>query len=302
MTAYRTFRAPVEGGELAGGVWNPDADGVPILAPHGITATHLSWPLIVERLPGTRFIAPDLRGRGRSNALPSPFGMPAQAEDMLRVLDHFEIDRAVVVGHSMGGFVSVLLAAMHPDRVSSLVLVDGGLPIAPPAGVAAQDAAAATLGPALTRLTMEFASREAYRQFWLAHPALGPYWNAEMAAYVDYDLDGVEPHLHSSADPNAIAENSLQMDGSDGYSEALHSLDLPIDFLRAPRGLLDAAPLYTPADVARETAGIPHIRTHEVQDVNHYTIVLSDRGADQVAPVISAQLVRATMPAGEGTL
>ena len=170
---------------------------------------------------------------------------------MLRVLDHFEIERAVVIGHSMGGFVSVLPAAMHPDRVSSLVLVAGGLPIAPPA---------------------------------------------------DYGLDGVEPHLHSSADPNAIAENSLQMDGSEGYSEALHSLDLPIDFLRAPRGLLDAAPLYTPVDVARETAGIPQIRTHEVQDVNHYTTVLSDRGADQVAPVIGAHIERATVPAGKETL
>ena len=55
---------------------------------------------------GVRLIAPDLRGRGRSNTLPGPFGMTRHADDMAAVLDFLGVPRAVVVGHSMGGFVS----------------------------------------------------------------------------------------------------------------------------------------------------------------------------------------------------
>ncbi len=48
------------------------------------------------------------------------------------VLDHLGLDRAVVVGHSMGAFVTALLAARHPDRVERAVLVDGGFAFPPP--------------------------------------------------------------------------------------------------------------------------------------------------------------------------
>ena len=45
------------------------------------------------------------------------------------MLDHLQVDQAVVVGHSMGGFVAVVLAHHHPERVRRLVLIDGGLPL-----------------------------------------------------------------------------------------------------------------------------------------------------------------------------
>jgi pimeloyl-ACP methyl ester carboxylesterase len=301
MTDYARFAAPVDGGELAGGTWRPDAAGVPVLAVHGITASHLSWPFLVDELPGVRIIAPDLRGRARSNRLPGPFGLTQHADDLARLLDHVGVERAVLVGHSMGAFVSVLAAARHADRVASLVLVDGGLPIPAPADVSPEDVPALVLGPALSRLSMEFADVESYLQFWRAHPALGPHWTKEIEAYAEYDLDGVAPHLRSSSNPEAIAENELQLDGANGYAAALAALRLPIDFIRAPRGLLDGAPLYSPEDVERETAALADVALHEAVDVNHYTIVMSSEGAAQVAPLVTAQLDRAAQPVGEET-
>lgn len=291
MTSYAALRVPVRGGELAGGVWTPDgvAPGPTVLAIHGITASHLSWPLVADRL-AVPLVAMDLRGRGRSNALPAPFDLRSHAADMVAVMDHLALERVVVVGHSMGAFVAVCLAEVVPERIASLVLVDGGLPIPPPHGVAPKDVAALVLGPALKRLSMTFASREAYAQFWRAHPALGPYWNDAIASYVDYDLEGTEPTLSASSNPDAVAENSVQLDGHNGYTETLQKVEIPIDFLRAPRGLADQVPpLYPDVEIARLSQELTAIRFHENDDVNHYTIVLTPQGADQVAEIITSQ-------------
>ncbi|WP_285115353.1 alpha/beta hydrolase [Leifsonia sp. fls2-241-R2A-40a] len=283
---YARAAVPVDGGELAVGVWGPDAAGTPILAVHGITASHRAWLLAAEALSGTRVIAPDLRGRGRSSGLPAPFGLEQHADDLARVLDALGVERAVVAGHSMGGFVAVRLAERHPDRVERLVLVDGGLPVAAPAGVAPEDVPAVVLGPSLQRLGMRFASPEEYVAFWRRHPAIGPWWDDAIADYVAYDLVGEEPELRSSADPDAVSVNALELDGSAGYAEELEALRLPIDFIRAPRGLLDAAPLYEPSVVAEWAPRIPTMRVHEAHDVNHYTIVMTDAGLRQFLPLL----------------
>ncbi|MFF9565003.1 alpha/beta hydrolase [Leifsonia sp. NPDC014704] len=285
-TEYAPFAVPVDGGDLAGGVWHPDAEGMPILAIHGITASHRAWLLAADALPNRRLIAPDLRGRGRSSGLPGPFELTQHADDLARALDALAVDRVVIAGHSMGGFVAVRFAERHPDRVERLVLIDGGLPVPAPEGVPPEDLPAVILGPALERLRMRFASPEEYEAFWRRHPAIGPWWNAAIADYVAYDLIGDAPELRSSADPDAVSVNALELDGSAGYAEALAALRLPIDVVRAPRGLLDGPPLYDPAVVAEWRERLPAMRIHEADDVNHYTILMTDAGLRQVLPVL----------------
>lgn len=292
MTSYTKLRIPVRGGELAGGLWSPAETTArpPVLAIHGITASHVSWPLVAEQL-GSQVVAMDLRGRGGSNTLPGPFDLRSHARDMQDVLDHLGLERVVVAGHSMGAFVAVRLAELDPARVASLVLIDGGLPITPPAGVTAAELPALVLGPALSRLSMTFASRDEYATFWRNHAALGPYWNNTIEAYVDYDLHGEAPQLRASSNPEAVTENALELDGSAGYSKGLASLSLPIDFLRAPRGLADQPePLYPASEMALLTKEFPHITFAELDDVNHYTVVLGPEGAAQVALVIEKRV------------
>jgi len=284
---YQQFRAPVIGGDLCGGQWRAERrqheQPLPVLAIHGITASHLTWPWLAKRLPTTRVIAPDLRGRARSNALPGPYGLHQHAEDMMRLLDFLKVERAVVTGHSMGAFVAVWLAHTYPDRVDSLVLVDGGLPIPRDAGIDPL----LILGPAAERLSQTFTSPEAYLDFWRAHPAFASDWSPDVAAFARYDLDGVDPRLHPSALLEAVAQNVMELDGSHGYTEALAGLTLPIDFLRAPRGLLnEPSALYDSSMLAHWAHRLPNLHRHEVDDVNHYTIVMSDRGADRVATAV----------------
>jgi len=281
-----TFAAPVAGGVLAGGQWRADAPGLPVLAVHGITASHRNWDLLAAALPDQRVIAPDLRGRGRSGRLPAPYGLVQHADDLAAALDALDVERVYVLGHSMGAFVSVRFAERHPDRIAGLALIDGGLPVPSPEGIAPEDLPKVLLGPALERLSMTFSSRADYVRFWQRHPALGPYWNSAIEAYVQYDLVGDEPVLRSSASVDAVAVNAVELDGSAGYSEALLATPGPVDFFRAPRGLLDAAPLYSDGLAAEWAARMPQLVVHDVVDVNHYTIVMSARGVDSVMPVI----------------
>jgi pimeloyl-ACP methyl ester carboxylesterase len=268
----------VPGGDLAVGIYNASAlDGVPVLAVHGITANHRCWPLVAEALPEVRIIAPDLRGRGRSSAVDGPAGLRRHADDLVAVLDALDAPAVHVVAHSMGAFVAVLLAAGHPERVLSLTLIDGGLPLDPPA------AGTSVLGPAGDRLSMTFASVDDYRDFWRRHPAFADHWSPTVEGYVDYDLLGSAPNLRPSGVLASVETDASELFGPDWYLEAMQAVDAPAVFLRAPRGLLDEPrALYAPgrADVEPRLRGMQVV---EVDDVNHYTIVLARDGARAVA-------------------
>lgn len=300
--SYRTISAPVRGGELAAGLWGSEQHDAPVvLALHGITASHLAWQLVAERLEGVRVVAPDLRGRGRSNDLPGPYGMAQHAEDVAALLDSQGIERVVVAAHSMGAFVGIVFAHLHPERVSELVLVDGGIPLPAPEGERREESVLASLGPAAERLAMTFETRQAYRDFWRKHPAFADEWSENIVDYVDYDLVGSEPELRSSALLDAVAADSLELRGKEPVATAWRELRHPTLFLRAPRGLMDEPQALYAAEYVEEWARQhPRFRASEVADVNHYTIVMGSKGADAVAARVRAA-AEASTSALEGT-
>jgi pimeloyl-ACP methyl ester carboxylesterase len=294
--ANRAFDAPVAGGLLHGGIWGADASP-PVLAIHGITASHLAWATVARALPEHRLIAPDLRGRGASATLPGPWGMARHADDVVAALDHLGVEKAQIVGHSMGAFVAAVVARRHPDRVSSLLLADGGLPLELPPGVTLDDLDR-TLGPAAERLGMTFASPEAYRAFWRSHPAFAEHAPAELDAYVDYDLASVAGELKSRTSADAMRYDSRELYGGDIVIDALEALGGAI-LLTAPRGLQNEKPgLYPPEVLARWQQRVPELTILEVEHVNHYTIVMGERGAATVAGVIRSQ--RASLQVEDG--
>ena len=65
-----------------------------------------------------------MRGHGRTECPddPSVYGQDITVADMVAILDHLEINQAIIVGHSLGGFISLRFNVMHPDRVKALVL------------------------------------------------------------------------------------------------------------------------------------------------------------------------------------
>jgi pimeloyl-ACP methyl ester carboxylesterase len=111
-----------------------EGEGEPIVLVHGFASTkEVNWltPGWVTTLTGVgrRVIALDNRGHGQSSKLydPAAYHSAVMAEDVRALLDHLHIERADVMGYSMGARISAFLAVKHPQRVRSLVL--GGLGI-----------------------------------------------------------------------------------------------------------------------------------------------------------------------------
>jgi 3-oxoadipate enol-lactonase len=95
----------------------------PVLMIQGLGADMTGWAF--QRLAFAarhRVVAFDNRGAGRSDKPAGPYDLFAMAEDALAVLDAAGIERAHVIGASMGGAIAQILAVTHPERVSSLVL------------------------------------------------------------------------------------------------------------------------------------------------------------------------------------
>ena len=97
--------------------------GQPVLFVQGLGASKHGWDLQRFALaPRYRVIAHDNRGAGRSDKPFGTYSLEQMAEDAVAVLDHAGIDSAHVVGASMGGAISQLIAVNHPERVRSLTL------------------------------------------------------------------------------------------------------------------------------------------------------------------------------------
>ena len=295
----RAMEVPVDGGMLRVGVRDGGLDDTTVLLVHGVTSSHLAWPFVAERVPAVRLLAPDLRGRGRSNGLPGPAGLAAHARDLAAVLDDAGAPRAVVVGHSMGAFVAVVFAHLYPERVRSLVLVDGGLPLNVPAELDAAELVARILGPTAERLSMRFASVADYLDFWRRHPAFARDWTAEVEDYLAYDLvDDGAGALRPATGYQTVVEDTVDMNTGTILPEALAALRHPTRLLTVPRGLQDETPgLYPAPYLAQVLPAYPAVRHARIEGFNHYTIVMSAAGADVVAGTIAEALASGTTPA-----
>lgn len=293
--AHRTVEVPVRGGALTVGIWGPDDPDAPtVVLIHGITASHLAWSHTAAHLPGVRLVAPDLRGRGRSNVVSGPAGMAAHADDLAAVFAHLDLRPGIVVGHSMGAFVAVALAHRHPELVTRLVLVDGGLPLATPPGLTADELVAAILGPTAQRLRMRFAGPEAYLDFWRPHPAFRQVWDDIIEAYFAYDLVPDGDAFRPATSYATTVEDTVDLNGgSTTMIDALAGLRHPTTFVTVPRGLQDEVPgLYPPTHLATVRDAHPGVAHEEWDGFNHYTVVMSDAGGRRIAEHLRGELKR----------
>jgi 3-oxoadipate enol-lactonase len=110
--------------ELAG-----PTDAVPMVLLHGGGGDGTTWDRLAPRFARRRPVyVPDLRGMGHSERT-GPYSMTGFRDDLLALLDTLALDRVVLVGHSLGGLVSLLTTLAAPKRVAALVLEECPPPV-----------------------------------------------------------------------------------------------------------------------------------------------------------------------------
>jgi pimeloyl-ACP methyl ester carboxylesterase len=99
--------------------------GWPVLLIHAFPVNADMWRPQLERVPeGWRFIAPDVRGAGPEPSVAGPFTLDDVAADLGAFMDHLKLDRAVIGGLSMGGYITFALFRRSPERFDGIILAD----------------------------------------------------------------------------------------------------------------------------------------------------------------------------------
>ena len=309
MVDYRDFeeyRIPVSGGDLAVLSWPAADPGAPtVVLVHGITGNALAWAATAEAVDGqVNLLALDMRGRAHSRDLSAPWGIDADADDVVAVLDHAGLDTCVLAGHSLGAFVACVVAAREPERIEAVLAVDGGARYALPPGADLDAVLDLTVGPALQKLSLTFPDAEAYLDFHRGHPSFVGNWSPQLTAYLGRDtLRLADGTVASSCVEAAIRADGRQLIVDESVQQAINAARCPITLLYAERGILNQPQgFYTEAIL--DAAGIDRDRVAAalVPGTNHYTIVGPGIGADSIAAAILDLTGTRAAPFGERPL
>lgn len=289
-------RVQGDGVELAFRQW--PGDGPPVVAVHALTSSSLSFGGVAERLAGRRsLLSFDLRGRGDSDKPSGPYGILQHVKDLDRALSRLGIHRPVVAGHSMGAYVAAALAALRPEGVAGVVLLDGGHPHALPPHADPDAVLERILGPVLTRLRLRFRSPDDYLDYWrdlpyFRHVDGRSAWGPWVEAFLADDLAPTGARgFRPKADEMAVRADFADMSRPASVEAALRILaeqQVPVVVMRAEKGLTPAdPPVVSDADLGRIRRILPDVVEHTVADTTHYTVLLGHPGASTVADLLA---------------
>jgi pimeloyl-ACP methyl ester carboxylesterase len=120
-TAVKTGYAPANGLNL---YYEIHGTGEPLILLHGgLGATELFGEILPLLSKTRQVIAVDLQGHGRTGDIDRPLSYEAMADDIAALIKYLGIEKADVMGYSLGGGVALRTAVQHPDRVRKLVLI-----------------------------------------------------------------------------------------------------------------------------------------------------------------------------------
>jgi pimeloyl-ACP methyl ester carboxylesterase len=267
MSEPKMIKAKGDGVGIQLAVW--EGKGKEVLCVHGITANCRCWDVIASSLaPKHKVMAMDLRGRGHSDSPPSGYSVENHCKDILALMDDQGLEHPVLMGHSLGAFISLVFAAKNPHRVDRLILVDGGGNLSK----AQLDKVFAGIKPSLDRLGKVFPDFESYLAPLKQAPFLQP-WNSFFDTYFRYEVEDVKGGVRSRIQPKHIEEEAGNLRNTDS-SQFYSKVKAPTLILRATKGMLAEDDLVLPADVAERMAReIPNARKVDVEGTQHYSIL-----------------------------
>jgi pimeloyl-ACP methyl ester carboxylesterase len=270
---WRTVVEPImkkakgDGLEIQLAIW--EGQGKTVLCIHGITANCRCWDVMASTLSSKhRVLAMDLRGRGHSEKPSTGYALEHHIRDMICIMDDMGLQRAVIMGHSLGAFIGLAFAAEHPERVDRLILVDGGGDLSQEQ----MDKVLEGIKPSLDRLGKVFPFAEAYLETMRQAPYIQP-WSPAIETYYRYEIEEVEGGVRSNINPAHIEEEAKNMTKVKSAA-SYPNISSRVLILRATEGLFSQDDLLLPEDVVeRMIREIPDARRVDIAGTNHYGIV-----------------------------
>jgi pimeloyl-ACP methyl ester carboxylesterase len=260
-------RAQGDGLQIQLAAW--EGEGQPILCVHGLTANCRCWDLVASSLaPENNILAMDLRGRGLSDKPSAGYSLQHHIRDIFCVLDDLKQERIVLMGHSLGAYISMAFAANYPERTEKLILMDGG-------GQLTQDQwdkFTLAIKPSLDRLGQVFPSFKAYVANMKLAPFLKP-WSQALEDYFQYESQAVAGGVRSRINPANIQEE-IQNIQQEVPSEYFSKVTCPVLILRATDGIFSKDDLVLPESALdRMVSEIPEALRVDIQGANHFSIL-----------------------------
>ncbi|GCE09821.1 alpha/beta fold hydrolase [Dictyobacter aurantiacus] len=261
--------------------------GTPVICIHGLTANAFCFQAFADYLvPSHRVFAYDLRGRGESEKPAQGYSVPIHAADLAQLIDTLQLEKPVVIGHSLGAMIALYFAAHYPEKLSKLVLIDAG---APYEWKTVEDQPA-WLKNSVSRLGSSTPSYDDYLAHLKMAPYLGPYWNAYMDLYFTHDVaQQPDGSVISKVSLPGIIEEAMNTQQARPDEQWAH-VQVPTLLLRAGQKLL-----YENDQILSERAahnicqGIASCQFHDFPNLNHYTIIF---GVDQGPAEVIASFIR----------
>jgi pimeloyl-ACP methyl ester carboxylesterase len=254
----------------------PEPDRPAVLMVHGLTVNHREFLEVGPALAATGYyvIAPDLRGRGLSEKPAHGYSISIHAHDLLALLDALNVPQVHIVGHSLGAIIAQYVAALYPQRVGKIVMIDAGGKI--------PDDTAQAIAASVGRLGVVYPSLDAYMGLLRQLPVVkwNPFWEQNFQYDAEVHPDGT---VTSRVPKSAIEEESVAMYFT--RTEALPAaVRAPALVLRAAQGTL--APdrgFVLPAEEAERLRQVmPDCRVIEIPETNHYTIIEAPQLRDAI--------------------
>ena len=242
-------------------------DGPPLVMLHGLTGHARTWDHTAAALAGRyRVLALDQRGHGDSDWAPQ-YGLAPMAQDVLGFLDVLELTEVTLMGLSMGGLVSFVFAAAHPDRVTRMVIMDIGPEIAP--------AGATNVASSLAANDIFASKDEAYAQARAANPRPA---DATLRHRVSHNLrplpDGALTYKYDKAlrSPGALFDHT-----QDELWAAWRAVRCPVLLVRG-----DDSDVLAPETAQRMVAENPAVSFASIPDCGHSITLDSPDGLLEV--------------------
>lgn len=267
MMEPKMIRANGDGIGIQLAVW--EGKGQSVICIHGLTANCRCWDVIAQSLaPRHRVLAVDLRGRGLSDKPPRGYSEEHHLRDLKCVMDDLELESAVLMGHSLGGYISMGFAAKHPQRVKGLILIDAG-------GELSQehwDRVSEAIKPSIQRLSLTFPSADAFIDLMKQAPVFQP-WSEAIEACFRYDLEATARGVRSRIQLSHIKEE-VSNKRKTSTSQLYPAIQCPVLILRATRGILSDDDILLPqATLQNMLHHIPDARCVSLDGTDHYSII-----------------------------